>query len=65
MGASSRTLARSFLASTGIPFGRWRTLLRLQASLPVLAAGPVGRVARLLGYKAHARPWQPFAARRE
>src|ERR1019366_5410624 len=51
VGASGRTLARSFLADTGIPFGRWRTLLRLQAALPVLAAGsPVGQVARVLGY---------------
>jgi AraC-like DNA-binding protein len=51
VGASGRTLARSFLADTGIAFGRWRTLLRLQAALPVLAAGePVGNVARVLGY---------------
>jgi AraC-like DNA-binding protein len=33
-------------------FGRWRTLLRLQAALPLLAAGePVGRVARRVGYE--------------
>src|SRR5450759_1020174 len=32
VGASERTLARSFLADTGVPFGRWRTLLRLQAA---------------------------------
>jgi AraC-like DNA-binding protein len=51
VGASGRTLARSFLGETGVPFGRWRTLLRLQAALPALAAGePVGKVARLLGY---------------
>jgi len=51
VGASGRTLARSFLADTGIAFGRWRTLLRLQAALPILAAGePVGKVARVLGY---------------
>ncbi len=51
VGASGRTLARSFLGETGVPLGRWRTLLRLQAALPALAAGePVGKVARLLGY---------------
>jgi AraC-like DNA-binding protein len=50
-GASERTLARGFLAGTGIPFGRWRTLLRLQAALPALAAGdPVSAVARRVGY---------------
>ncbi|MEP7025341.1 MAG: helix-turn-helix transcriptional regulator [Actinomycetota bacterium] len=51
VGASSRTLARSFLAGTGVPFGRWRTLLRLQSALPRLAAGePVSNVARHVGY---------------
>jgi AraC-like DNA-binding protein len=50
-GASERTLARAFLAGTGVPFGRWRTLLRLQAALPALAEGqPVGNVARRVGY---------------
>jgi len=52
VGASSRTLARVFAASAGLPFGRWRALLRLQAALPALAAGePVGNVARHVGYK--------------
>ena len=33
-------------------FGRWRTLVRLQAALPGLAAGkPVGVVARQVGYQ--------------
>ncbi len=51
-GASERTLARAFVASTGLPFGRWRALLRLQAALPALAAGqPVGNVARRVGYE--------------
>jgi AraC-like DNA-binding protein len=50
--ASERTLARAFVAETGLPFGRWRTLLRLQAALPLLAAGdPVGRVAHHVGYE--------------
>jgi AraC-like DNA-binding protein/quercetin dioxygenase-like cupin family protein len=52
VGASGRTLARAFVAGTGLPFGRWRALLRLQAALPGLAAGePVGNVARQVGYE--------------
>ncbi len=52
VGASERTLARAFQAGAGIPFGRWRILLRLQAALPALAAGqPVGAVARRVGYE--------------
>ena len=52
VGASERTLARAFVAGTGLPFGRWRALLRLQAALPALAAGePVGNVARQVGYE--------------
>jgi AraC-like DNA-binding protein/quercetin dioxygenase-like cupin family protein len=52
VGASERTLARGFLAGTGMSFGRWRTLLRLQAALPALAAGAaVGTVARQVGYE--------------
>ncbi len=51
VGASARTLARGFVTGTGLPFGRWRTLLRLQAALPALAAGePVSAVARRAGY---------------
>jgi AraC-like DNA-binding protein len=51
VGASDRTLARAWLADTGVPFGRWRTLLRLQAALPALASSdPVGNVARRVGY---------------
>jgi AraC-like DNA-binding protein/quercetin dioxygenase-like cupin family protein len=52
VGASERTLARAFVAETGLPFGRWRTLLRLQAALPRLAAGEAaGRVAGRVGYE--------------
>jgi AraC-like DNA-binding protein/quercetin dioxygenase-like cupin family protein len=52
VGASARTLARAFTADTGLPFGRWRGLLRLQASIAALAAGePVGNVARHVGYE--------------
>jgi AraC-like DNA-binding protein len=51
VGASGRMLARVFLADTGVPFGRWRTLLRLQAALVSLAAGEsVRNVARQVGY---------------
>ncbi len=51
VGASERTLAREFTAEAGVPFGRWRTLLRLQAALSMLAAGePVTRVAGRVGY---------------
>jgi AraC-like DNA-binding protein len=52
VGASERTLAREFLAGTGMSFGRWRTALRLQAALPALAAGePIARIARQVGYE--------------
>lgn len=52
VGASARTLARAFSADTGLPFGRWRGLLRLRASIAGLAAGePVGNVARHVGYE--------------
>lgn len=52
VGASERTLAREFLAGTGMTFGHWRTLLRLQAALPGLASGkPVSAVARNVGYE--------------
>ncbi len=52
VGVSERTLARAFVAGAGLPFGRWRALLRLQAALPALAAGePVGNVARRVGYE--------------
>jgi AraC-like DNA-binding protein len=51
VGASERTLARAFAAEAGVPFGRWRTLLRLRAALSMLAAGePVSRVAGRVGY---------------
>jgi len=50
--ADRRTLARAFLAGTGMPFGQWRRLARLQAALPQLAAGQaVGMVARHVGYE--------------
>lgn len=52
VGASERTLARAFAEGTGMPFGQWRTMLRLRAALPMLAAGDaVGRVASRVGYQ--------------
>lgn len=52
VGASSRTLARTFRADTGLSFGRWRTLVRLQAALTQLAEGsPVSVVAERVGYE--------------
>jgi AraC-like DNA-binding protein len=52
VGASSRTLTRVFLSETGLSFGRWRTLARLQAALLQLAEGqPVGLVATRVGYR--------------
>jgi AraC-like DNA-binding protein len=51
VGASGRTLARIFLAETGMSFGQWRAQLRLQAALPLLADGvPVTTVAHRVGY---------------
>lgn len=50
-GASARTLARLFLAETGLSFGRWRSLARLEAAVAHLADGmAVGSVARRVGY---------------
>jgi AraC-like DNA-binding protein len=52
VGASERTLARAFVADTGIPFGRWRTLVRLRAALPLLADGStITTVSRQIGYR--------------
>ena len=52
VGASSRTLARAFVSESGLSFGRWRTLVRLQAALFQLAEGsPVGLVAARVGYR--------------
>ena len=52
IGASERTLARAFVAGTGLPFGQWRTLLRVQTALPLLASGEAaGRVAYRVGYQ--------------
>ena len=61
VGASERTLARAFLADTGVSFGRWRTLLRMQVALTALAGGePVGNVARHVGYDSDSAFVQAF-----
>jgi AraC-like DNA-binding protein len=61
VGASERTLARAFLADTGMSFGRWRTLLRVQTALAELARGePVGNVARHVGYDSDSAFVQAF-----
>jgi len=52
IGAGERTLARSFLRETGMTFGRWRTLARLQAALTKLASGgKVAAVGHEVGYE--------------
>ncbi len=52
VGASARTLARLFVADTGLSFGRWRTQARMRAALLLLAAGlPVAVVAARVGYR--------------
>jgi len=51
VGASARTLSRGFRHGTGITFSRWRAAARIQAALPLLAAGqPVSQVAPTVGY---------------
>ncbi|MCX4810949.1 helix-turn-helix transcriptional regulator [Streptomyces sp. NBC_01239] len=51
VGSSARTLARLFVAETGLGFGQWRERLRMQAALPFLAEGlPIEAVARRVGY---------------
>jgi AraC-like DNA-binding protein len=52
VGASGRTLARAFLCDTGLPFARWRVLVRLQRAMEALGSNvAVGEVARLVGYE--------------
>lgn len=51
VGASGRTLSRRFRGETGVSFEQWRTLVRLDSALPLLAAGmPVASVAHRVGY---------------
>jgi AraC-like DNA-binding protein len=51
VGAAERTLARIFVRECRMPFGTWRTQVRLRASLPSLAHGtPLETVAYRVGY---------------
>src|SRR5262245_22855869 len=51
VGASGRTLARTFTRETGMSFGRWRTEVRVWTAIPMLADGAtVTSVARRVGY---------------
>jgi AraC-like DNA-binding protein len=51
-GASTRTLSRLFVASTGMGFGEWRKQLRLLVAIDQLGQGySVTHVASDLGYK--------------
>ena len=51
VGASERTLARLFVRECRMPFGAWRTQVRLRAALPLLAQGtPLETVAHRVGY---------------
>ncbi|MDY7104567.1 MAG: AraC family transcriptional regulator [Actinomycetota bacterium] len=51
VGASARTLARTFRAETSLSFGQWRTNARVRSAIAELGEGtPVGVVARRVGY---------------
>jgi len=51
-GASARTLARLFVAQTGMTYGVWLRQARLSAAIALLAQDwPVARVARRIGYR--------------
>lgn len=48
---SERTLQRAFVAETGLSFAAWRTLVRLEAAVPLLARGDsISAVAPTVGY---------------
>ncbi|MGA3526204.1 helix-turn-helix transcriptional regulator [Melissospora conviva] len=47
---SVKTLQRDFTREFGMSYSRWRTRLRLRASLALLETRPVGEVARRVGY---------------
>ncbi|WP_405537728.1 helix-turn-helix transcriptional regulator [Streptomyces sp. NBC_00075] len=51
VGAGARTLARLFVAETGLAFGQWRERVRMQAAMPLLERGlTVEVVAGRVGY---------------
>lgn len=47
---STKTLQRDFVREFGMSYTRWRTRMRLRASLALLETRPVGEVARRIGY---------------
>jgi len=52
VGASRRTLERTFVAETGLTIGAWRQRQRLLRALELLAQGePVTTVALTVGYR--------------
>lgn len=51
IGVSRRSLTRLFVQDTGMSFDRWRTHMRMQAALALLAEGqPVSQAAHAVGY---------------
>ncbi|GAA5037073.1 AraC-like DNA-binding protein [Thermocatellispora tengchongensis] len=49
---SVKTLQRDFVREFGMPYSRWRSRLRLNASRVLLETRPVAEVARRVGYAA-------------
>ncbi|MFA1548720.1 helix-turn-helix transcriptional regulator [Actinomadura chokoriensis] len=47
---SAKTLQRDFQREYGMPYTRWRTLLRLRAARVLLDSAPVTKVAHRVGY---------------
>ncbi|MFB4312162.1 helix-turn-helix domain-containing protein [Actinomadura sp. GTD37] len=47
---SAKTLQRDFQREYGMPYTRWRTLLRLRAARVLLDSAPVTKVAHQVGY---------------
>lgn len=51
MGVSASTLGRQFRADTGISFGQWRTLLRMNIAMSLIGQGwSIAEVADRVGY---------------
>lgn len=50
-GLSTRTVSRAFRSATGLPFARWRQMLRVHHAVRLLGEGrEVQEVSRILGY---------------
>lgn len=51
IGVSTSTLARRFKVGTGVSFGQWRVLLRMNVAMSLLGQGAaVAEVAERIGY---------------